>query len=206
MAQIRFASILINFFVFLFIIFSESAFGTQLGPQDSVHRLIDKIKMTHQVENITPQDVNANKKIFEEAIQYLDVVQISQKSLGKYWKKGSVADQKKFTSLLRGLFMHVAFPNSAKFFKKLKIEYGTSETKNGKAVVPLQVMHEEEGEIGIDFVLHEKNKRWLVLDVILDGVSMRNNLRSQFRRILKKKNFSDLLMQMEKKLNKSQKG
>ncbi len=206
MAQIRFVPILINFCVFLFIILSESTLADQISAQDSVHRLIDKIKMTVQGDVLSTEEGNTNKKIFEEAIQFLDVAQISQKSLGKYWKKVNAKDQKQFTSLLRELFMYVAFPNSAKFFKKLKIDYGTSETKDEKTVVPLKVMHEEEGEVGIDFVLHQKKNRWLVLDVILDGVSMRNNLRSQFRRILKKKNFSDLLRQMEKKLNKAKKG
>jgi len=40
----------------------------------------------------------------------------------------------------------------------------------------------------------------LVVDVILDGVSMRNNLRSQFYKILKKNDFSELIRRMEKKL------
>jgi ABC-type transporter MlaC component len=38
------------------------------------------------------------------------------------------------------------------------------------------------------------------VDVILDGVSMRNNLRSQFYKVIKKKSFNELIRKMDKKL------
>jgi len=43
-----------------------------------------------------------------------------------------------------------------------------------------------------------------VVDVILDGVSMRNNLRSQFYKILKKNDFNELIRRMKKKLKEVQ--
>jgi len=41
------------------------------------------------------------------------------------------------------------------------------------------------------------------VDVILDGVSMRNNLRSQFYKILKKNDFEELVRRMGKKLKET---
>jgi len=49
------------------------------------------------------------------------------------------------------------------------------------------VVHEEEGEIGIEFHLMKNLGQWQVVDVDLDEVSMRNNLRSQFYKIINKK-------------------
>jgi phospholipid transport system substrate-binding protein len=71
-------------------------------------------------------------------------------------------------------------------------------------VVPLTVIHEKEGEVDIDFWLKQSSKNWLVVDVILDGISMRNNLRSQFYKILKKNDFDELVRRMEKKLKGTQ--
>ena len=67
-------------------------------------------------------------------------------------------------------------------------------------VVPLTVVHEKEGEVDIDFSLKQVEAGWQVVDVILDGVSMRNNLRSQFYKILKKNDFKELVRRMKKKL------
>ena len=71
-------------------------------------------------------------------------------------------------------------------------------------VVPLTVIHDKEGEVDIDFWLKNYSNNWLVVDVILDGISMRNNLRSQFYKILKKNDFDELVRRMEKKLKGTQ--
>ena len=70
-------------------------------------------------------------------------------------------------------------------------------------VVPLTVVHEKEGEVDIDFSLKQVEAGWQVVDVILDGVSMRNNLRSQFYKILKKNDFKELVRRMNKKLKET---
>ena len=62
------------------------------------------------------------------------------------------------------------------------------------------MVHEKEGEVGIDFHLIQDGNMWQVVDVILDGVSMRNNLRSQFYKVIKKKGFDELISKMDKKL------
>ena len=66
------------------------------------------------------------------------------------------------------------------------------------------MVHEKEGEVGIDFHLIQNKNKWQVVDVILDGVSMRNNLRSQFYKVIKKKGFNELIRKMDKKLVASQ--
>ena len=65
-------------------------------------------------------------------------------------------------------------------------------------------IHDKEGEVDIDFWLKQSSNNWFVVDVILDGISMRNNLRSQFYKILKKNDFNELVRRMEKKLKGAQ--
>ena len=83
------------------------------------------------------------------------------------------------------------------------MSYGETKLAKNKAVVPLNVVHDKEGEIFIDFVLAKKGSTWLVVDVILDEVSMRNNLKSQFYKILKKENYQDLVQRLQKKLKEA---
>ena len=71
-------------------------------------------------------------------------------------------------------------------------------------VVPLTVVHEKEGEVDIGFRMKKASENWRVVDVILDGVSMRNNLRSQFYKILRKNNFKELVRRMQKKVKDTQ--
>ncbi len=164
------------------------------GPQDSVQQLLGEIRQ------IKPESSADNRKHSQSALSLLNVTEISKKALGKYWSKRSDTEQEKFQTLLGELFVHVAFPSSAKFFAELDLVYGKTKKKKTVVVVPLTVVHEKEGEVGIDFHLIQTGDKWQVVDVILDGVSMRNNLRSQFYKVIKKKDFNELIRKMDKKL------
>jgi phospholipid transport system substrate-binding protein len=160
-------------------------------PQATVELLLGEISQ------IKPGEKDKHS---HSALNLLNVGEISKKALGKHWVKRSETEQEKFQTLLGELFVHVAFPSSAKFFAQLEVVYGKPKEKKQKIVVPVIVVHEEEGEVGIDFHLIQTDEKWQVVDVILDGASMRNNLRSKFYKIIKKKGFDALLLTMNKKL------
>ncbi len=174
------------------------------APKATIQQLLKSIQQMHDKKPLTPEQQQANDKISRQALAHLDVRQVSQKTLGKYWKARSTKEQDEFVQLLGDIFRYVAFPNSSKFFGEMSISYAPTERDGASATVPLTVQHLEEGEVGIDFVLEQNSARWRVVDVILDGVSMRNNLRAQCDKVIKKKDYPELLRRMQKKLNNIQ--
>lgn len=185
---------------FFVLMTSASADSDNKSPEFAVKKLLGEIKQIVKKDSLSDAEQSENKKHSDIALSVLKVPEISQKALGKYWSKHSAEQQKQFQTLLGDLFVHVAFPSSAKFFANLDIVYGKPKSKKDMMVVPLTVVHEKEGEVGIDFRMKQSAEGWQVVDVILDGVSMRNNLRSQFYKILKKNEFKELVQRMEKKL------
>jgi phospholipid transport system substrate-binding protein len=175
------------------------------APKDTVQKLLKSITKMHHKKPLTPEQQQSNDKISSQAVALMNVRLVSQKTLGKYWKARSKKEQDEFTQLLGDIFRYVAFPNSSKFFGEMEIKYAATRMDGKKSTVPITVVHEEEGEVGIDFVLEQNSRRWRVVDVILDGVSMRNNLRTQFYKVIKKKDYSELLRRMQKKLSAAQK-
>ena len=190
--------------VFFIMTFSSWAGSEDKSPEAAVKILLNEIKQIVEGNGLSDVKKAANKKHSDLAVSILKVPEISQKALGKYWKKHSAEQQDQFQNLLGDLFVHVAFPSSAKFFASLDLMYGKSQSKKGMTVVPITVIHEKEGEVDIGFKMKQFAKDWLVVDVILDGVSMRNNLRSQFYKILKKNDFNELIRRMKKKLKEEQ--
>ncbi len=177
--------------------------SNDLGPQASVQQLLGEIRQINKGKNLSSQKDAENQKHAQSALVWLNVAEISQKALGKHWAKRSDPEQKRFQVLLGELFLYVAFPSSAKFFAELNLVYGKTKEEKQRTVVPLTVVHEKEGEVDIDFRLTQTEERWLVVDVVLDGVSMRNNLRSKFYKVIAKKGFNELMRKMEKKLKAS---
>ena len=196
--------ITIAFTITLFVLAaSASADSNSKPPKSAIKKLLGEIKQIVNKDSLSDVEKAENKKHSDIALSVLKVPEISQKALGKYWSKHSEEQQKQFQTLLGNLFVHVAFPSSAKFFTNLNIVYGKTKSKKDMMVVPLTVVHEKEGEVDIDFSLKQTDAGWQVVDVILDGVSMRNNLRSQFYKILKKNDFKELIRRMEKKLKET---
>ncbi|MDH5763893.1 MAG: ABC transporter substrate-binding protein [Nitrospinota bacterium] len=171
------------------------------APQDTVKQLLGSIQQMHHKKPLTAEQKQSNETISQQALGHLDVPLVSQKTLGSHWKQRSSEEQAGFVELLGDLFRYVAFPNSSKFFGEMKLTYAETRTEGGTATVPITVMHPEEGAVRIDFVLEQNSKRWRVVDVILDGVSMRNNLRTQFSKVLKKHDYPELTRRMQKKLD-----
>jgi len=60
----------------------------------------------------------------------------------------------------------------------------------------------DEEKISSAFVLYHSPLGWRAYDVVVEGISLVNNYRSQFDRFLSKKSFDELLQELRDKKNK----
>ena len=190
-------------FLWMALVIFVSSADAGLSPQGTVEKLLDAIKKIKTGDNLPKEQIAANQKYCDSAIAFLDLPDVGEKTLGKYWSDRSQKEREDFVGLLSRLFERVAFPNSAKFFSELQVVYNESKVDQELAVVPLTVVHQNEGAIRIDFKLHANAGQWKVYDVVLDEVSMRNNLRNQFQRVISEHDFKELVRRMKDKLDKT---
>jgi len=189
--------------VFILALFELSpVIAKEASPRNTVEILLNSITNLKTGKPLTPEEVKENDILSYRALALLNIREISRKALGKYWKKRSLTEQKVFIHLLSQMFVKEAFPNSGKFFSALKLIYSQTTIKESKANVPLTVVHEKEGEINIDFHLQKYSDQWQVVDVDLDEISMRNNMRSQLHKVISKNNYQELVRRIKEKLTK----
>ena len=189
--------------VFILALFELSpVIAKEASPRNTVEILLSSITNLKTGKPLTPEEVKENDILSYRALALLNIREISRKALGKYWKKRSLTEQKVFIDLLSRMFIKEAFPNSGKFFSALKLIYSQTTIKELKANVPLTVVHEKEGEININFHLQKYRDQWQVVDVDLDEISMRNNMRSQLYKVISKNNYQELVRRIKKKLTK----
>jgi len=189
--------------VFILALFELSpVIAKEASPRNTVEILLNSITNLKTGKPLTPEEVKENDILSYRALALLNIREISRKALGKYWKKRSLTEQKVFIDLLSRMFIKEAFPNSGKFFSALKLIYSQTTIKESKANVPLTVVHEKEGEINIDFHLQKYGDQWQVVDVDLDEISMRNNMRSQLYKVISKNNYQELVRRIKEKLTK----
>ena len=172
----------------------------ETSPRNTVETLLNSITNLKTEKQLSPEEIKENDVLSYRALALLDIRKISRKILGKHWKKRTLTEQKVFIDLLSQMFIKEAFQNSGKFFSALELIYGQTTINKSQADVPLTVVHEKEGEIIIDFHLHKYHDQWQVVDVDLDKISMRSNLRSQLYKIISKNGYPELVRRMKEKL------
>ncbi|NIQ03615.1 MAG: hypothetical protein GWM98_27430 [Nitrospinaceae bacterium] len=203
MSQRRIPIAIVLLLLFFFGFAAVPLAAGEKSPEKCVQELLNAIQQIKTGEPLSPQDIENNRKYSDRALDLLNLDEVSQKTLGKYWEKLSPNDREKFSSLLRQLFVHVAFPNSGQFFSDLQLVYEDTRFDRSQAVVPVRVIHPDEGEVAIDFYLRKRRNQWEVVDVLLDSVSMRNNLRNQFYKVIGQKDYGELVRRMEKRLQET---
>jgi phospholipid transport system substrate-binding protein len=182
------------------------AMGTPLvswadGPTTTVQRLVESVRaFKPEVSSLSAQERTTNTKAQKVSEETIAVSDLAKRVLGPQWSKLSTTEQKDFTRLLAQLLQKIAYPKSAEFFGELTIDY-TGEKLNGTgATVETKVSHPKEGQVSIDYQLHQVNGKWMIDDVLLDSVSLVTNVQSQIQQVIGKESYQGLLKRMREKL------
>ena len=132
-----------------------------------------------------------------------DFKELSRRTLGKQWKKMSAAQRTEFVKLFKQLLQGVyadrllAYSDQKVIFDKEII------LKKGRAEVQSYLQTSDGKKIPLFYRLTDKSGSWKVYDIIIEGVSMVKNYRTQFREIISKDSPEKLLEILRDKVNKS---
>jgi phospholipid transport system substrate-binding protein len=170
--------------------------GDPADPASTVQSLLKAVKVLSETKD-EREEAEAVKQISGT----FDVIGLSKACLRKTWDDLSPAEQKNFVRLFQEVLEKVAYPKSSKFFKDTDIEVEEVTRENGKAEVLTLVVHPEEGEVEVAYCLELLDGAWLIEDILLDGVSLKLDLRSQAQKILREESYEELKRRLQDKLN-----
>ena len=131
----------------------------------------------------------------------LDYDALARLSLDTYWAERSEKERSEFTEILKKLVRR-AYRKNVKKTLDYDITYqGQGKAKLGELVrtIAKNKSKPREEPISIDYVLHQVGGAWRIVDIVTEGSSLVNNYKNQFRRIIKKDGFAELLKKMRKK-------
>lgn len=125
-----------------------------------------------------------------------DFSEMTKRALGSHWKSLNQAEQREFVDAFTHRLL-VSYGKTVRATGNEKIEF-VREVRDGKqASVETQVTTGKGDHLPMDYSLHNLDGQWMVYDVVIDKVSMVNNYRSQFERIIAKSSVQDLLRKMK---------
>jgi phospholipid transport system substrate-binding protein len=169
-------------------------------PTDQVKQRVDAVlDVVRNKELKKPENEKIRRAKIREIVDTIfDFPEMSRRSLAVHWKKRTPAEQKEFVSLFSDLLEDTYIKKIEKY-RDEKILYSGESIRDSYAVVKTKVITKKETEIPIDYRLLKENNKWEVYDVVIEGVSLVNNYRSQFSEILASNPYSELVNRLKKK-------
>jgi phospholipid transport system substrate-binding protein len=144
--------------------------------------------------------VARREKIRNVVDEDFDFTEMAKRALGPRWKTASPEKQQEFTRDFSQLIFNVYMRKIEKYAnEKIEIDFRRRKIEGEFAVIEAFIVGNLSGKIAVDYYLTHKNGNWKIYDIVIEGIDLALNYRSQFDLILSKSSFDDLLQQMKKK-------
>lgn len=147
---------------------------------------------------------NQDKKLEAMFDEVLDYEALAKGSLGDEWDARSAEERAEFQKLLTQLVRAAYRKNLKKTADYDVIFKGEAPGKDG-IIVRTEAKSRKnarEEPVSVDYVVHQVDGKWRIRDIITEGSSLVGNYKSQFRRIIKKDGFPELLKRLRNKIAK----
>ena len=150
-------------------------------------------------------DVNKKERrerLRQAIVPRFDFAEMAKRSLGSQWNRNPEKQQEfvaAFTQLLED-----SYADQIEAANSDKIVYGSERRDQNFAEVNTKVISPKGQETSINYKLQLSGDEWKVYDVVVENISLVNNYRSQFQRVLNTVSLDELIRRMkEKKFEKS---
>jgi phospholipid transport system substrate-binding protein len=127
-----------------------------------------------------------------------DFKEMARRSLARNWKKRNKDERKEFVSLFSGI-LGKSYIGKIEGYTDEEIRYVKENIDDEFARVKTLIVTKRKQEIPITYRMHKVRDKWMVYDVIIEGVSLVNTYRQQFRSFLRKRPFDVLVKKLREK-------
>lgn len=127
-----------------------------------------------------------------------DFVEMAKRSLGSHWRHRSPEEQQEFVEVFRELLEN-SYVGSLDSYDGEKVVIQNKKQDKNFAEVDTKIVTKKGEEFSVNYKMHEADGNWKVYDVVIENISIVNNYRSQFNRVIAKSSYEDLVRNMKEK-------
>jgi len=145
------------------------------------------------------------KRLREAIFVRFDFQQMSQRSLGAQWQRRTPEEQAEFIKVF-GDLLEQTYVDKIESYNNEKFIFTNERIDGAYAEVSSKMRNSKGEEFSINYKLHRAGEDWRVYDLVIENVSLVNNYRSQFNRILSTSTYDELVMKLKRKLSDNRDG
>jgi phospholipid transport system substrate-binding protein len=168
------------------------------APTDQTKQTVDKVLMIINDPNLKAKQQERREQLRQIIFARFDFTEMAKRSLGPHWARRSPEEQQDFVRVFTGLLEN-AYVEQIESANGDKVVYGREQMDGDTAVVSTKVITKKGEEVAITYKLHPVGGDWKVYDVVVEDISLVNNYRSQFNRVLANASFDELMRRLQGK-------
>ena len=172
------------------------------APGDQVRQSVDKLLVILKDPQLKGEGNKNERREKLKAVIYrrFDFTEMAKRSLGSEWRRRSPEEQKEFVKLFTDL-LERAYLDKIESYNGENFQYlKEREDDNNYAQVDTKLVDNKGQEFAINYRLYNTKGDWKVYDVVIENVSIVNNYRSQFTRVLATTSYEELVNRLKGKL------
>ncbi len=168
------------------------------SPTEDVKKTVDEVVRIVADKELKKND-EKRRQILKKAISNIfDYSEMAKRSLGKHWNVRTAAEKKQFAELFATLLEN-SYAGKIESYNNEKIVYIKETVEEEYAEVKSKVVTAARDEFTLDYRLFKRDGIWMVYDVVIEGVSLVSNYRSQFNKIITANGYDRLVKKLQSK-------
>ena len=174
------------------------------SPTGEIRGAIDRVISILNRKELQPKAKREERRALLRAeIQpVFDFGEMAKRSLGARWRERTPEEKDRFVKLFTEL-LETSYLGKIESYKGEKIRYVKESLDPPYAEVNTLIVTTKEQEIPVDYRLLRAGERWRIYDVVIEGISLVNNYRSQFDAILQRSSFDELVAKLRSTVEQS---
>lgn len=174
------------------------------GPQQRLQEGIDQVlAVLKKYEGQKDKRTEIADELRTVIPEYFDFEELTMRAVGRPWLDFTEEQRKAFTDAFTEL-LEKTYLQKLDDYNDEQVQYVDEKMKEDRAFVLTKVEHDGK-EIPINYRMIMKDQ-WMVYDVIIEGVSLVKNYRSQFAKLLRTESPDEVIARIREKIKALDKG
>lgn len=183
--------------IFMVLLSVSAAVASSTATED-VKKTVDEV-----VHIVADKEMKRNEAKRRQALKkaistIFDYSEMAKRSLGKHWNVRTATEKKQFAELFATLLEN-SYAGKIESYNNEKIVYIKEIVEEDHAEIKSKVVTANRDEFTLDYRLFKRNGKWMVYDVVIEGVSLVSNYRSQFNKIITANGYDKLVKKLQSK-------
>ncbi len=171
---------------------------------DPTERIRFVVEQGIEILNETKLQSKNGKQVYLDRLR--DVVfplfnfpEMARRSLGYHWRRLSPVERQEFVTLFTNL-LERSYAGKIDLYDGEIVIFTGEAVEDNYARVDTKIISKRGEEYSIDYKLLRTNGDWRIYDVVVEHISLVNNYRSQFNRVISNSSYENLIKKINQKL------